>query len=513
MSQWNGSEWEDYMNQGGAQTESRQSLEESMEPGLFISGEEAVQEALRRKAAEEEEIRQQQAAAEEARRLAEENRRLEEEWAAKQQAFREEQKRLKEERKASRRQNLRTVASLLALVFALGALTFALLTYRANQDAKEEMARLRTEIQNYQQGSIISDVNRLPSGYSVDTAELVSGNQSGSNLTDVSAVVEETIRSVVSINTSKTVKVSNGFFGGREYQSAGAGSGVIIGDNGTELWIVTNAHVVDDATEISVVFADEAEVTAYVKGSNDENDIAVLGVSLADMSESTKQTIRTAAFGDSNTLRLGEGVVAIGNALGWGQSVTTGVVSALSRDVKFDDGSEMNLLQISAAVNPGNSGGALLNARGELIGINNAKYSSEEVEGVGFAIPISSIMDVMEELSLMRPRVKVSEDEMPYLGITFQNYPSGYLSFYNVPDGAVIHEIKEGSPAEAAGLLAYDVITAIDGHKVDSYAELMEELQYYKGGTEVEITYMRLNRGSYQEGKTTLTLGFKSDAN
>ena len=484
------------------------------DPYLPISGEEAVQEALRQKALAEEEARQRQLAAEEAMRLAEENRRQAEEWRAKQQAFLEEQQRLREEKRAKRRRRWRNLAAVFGLIIGLGALAFAFVNYQNAQNTQKEVARLQAELQSYQQNAAsISDISRQPAGNSLNTAELVSGNQSGSNLTDVSSIVEQTIRSVVSINTSKRVKVSTGFFGEREYASTGAGSGVIIGDNGTELWIVTNAHVVDDTTEIYVVLADDSEVAAYIKGVNEENDIAVLGLKLADLSDSTKQTIRTAAFGDSNALKLGEGVVAIGNAMGWGQSVTTGVVSALSRNVKFEDGTTMNLLQISAAINPGNSGGALLNAKGELIGINNAKYSSEEVEGVGFAIPISSIMDIMEELSLMQPRVKVSEADMPYLGITFQNYPSGYLSFYNVPAGAVVHEVKENSPAAAAGILAYDVITAIDGHKVESYTGLMEELQYYKGGTEVEITYMRLVRGSYQEEKTTLTLGFKSNAN
>lgn len=482
------------------------------ESQLPISGEEAVQEALRQKALAEEEARQRREAAEEARRLAEENRRQAEEWRAKQQAFQEEQQRIREEKKAARRRRLRGAAAALAIVLGLGALAFAYVNHQNARNTREELARLQAEITAYQQSvRSLPDVNRMPSGNAVDTAELTGGNQGGSQLTDVSAIVEETIRSVVSINTSKRVKVSTGFFGEREYVGTGAGSGVIIGDNGTELWIVTNAHVVDDATEIYVVLADDSEVAAYVKGSSEENDIAVLGVRLEELSESTKQSIRTAAFGDSTGLRLGEGVIAIGNAMGWGQSVTTGVVSALSRNVKFKDGTSMNLLQISAAINPGNSGGALLNGRGQLIGINNAKYSSEEVEGVGFAIPISSIMNVMEELSLMQPRQKVSEADMPYLGITFQNYPSGYLAFYNVPDGAVIHEIKAGSPAEAAGLQPYDVITAIEGHKVDSYQDLTEELQYYKGGTEIEVTYMRLNRGSYEEGRTKLTLGFKSN--
>ena len=479
-----------------------------------VNGEQAIKEAMELQAAQEEEERQRRIAAAEARRLAEENRRLAEEWRAKQQAFQEEQARLKAERKEKNRRRTGRLVSVFSILFGIGALVFAALTYRANQETQNTLTALQADLNNIKQTAASSELTRLPEATSLDTSALVIGKEgSGSTLTDVSDMVEETIRSVVSISIKQKVKVSTGFFGEREYITSGAGSGVIIGDNGTELWIVTNEHVIDDATEITVTLADDSTVEAYVKGTSSENDIAVLGILLENLSDETKQTIRTAAIGSSDSLRLGEGVVAIGNALGWGQSVTTGVVSALSRSVEFDDGSTMNLLQISAAINPGNSGGALLNAKGELIGINNAKYTSEEVEGVGFAIPISSIVDVMEELSLMQPRVKVSEDEMPYLGITFQNYSSSYLAFYNVPEGAVVSEVKEGSPAEKAGLVAYDVITAIDGHRVSSYDDLVEELQYYKGGTEVEITYMRLIRGSYQESTATVVLGFKKDRN
>ncbi|MBO4838965.1 MAG: trypsin-like peptidase domain-containing protein [Lachnospiraceae bacterium] len=478
-----------------------------------VSGEQAVQEAMEEKAAQEEEERQRRIAAAEARRLAEENRRLAEEWRAKQQAFQEEQARLKAERREKNRRRTWRLVSVFSILFGIGALVFAVLTYRTGQDTKNAMAALQADLNNYKQ-SASSEVSRLPEATSLDVSSLVTDREgSVSTLTDVSDMVEETIRSVVSISIKQKVKVSTGFFGEREYITSGAGSGVIIGDNGTELWIVTNEHVIEGATEITVTLADDTTVDAYVKGTSSENDIAVLGITLEKLSDETKQAIRTAAIGSSDSLRLGEGVVAIGNALGWGQSVTTGVVSALSRTVEFDDGSTMNLLQISAAINPGNSGGALLNAKGELIGINNAKYTSEEVEGVGFAIPISSIVDVMEELSLMQPRVKVSEDEMPYLGVTFQDYPSNYLAFYNIPEGAVISEVKEGSPAEQAGLVAYDVITAVDGNRVSSYEDLVEELQYHKGGTEVEITYMRLTKGSYREDTVKLVLGLKSEQN
>ena len=480
-----------------------------------VSGEQAVQEAMAQRAAQEEEERQRRIAAAEARRLAEENRRLAAEWRAKQQAFQEEQERQKAERREKNRRRAWKAAGVFGIVFGLAALVLTLIGYRNSQNTQKAMASLQAELNTYKQSAAsASETTRLPEATSLDTSALVIGKEgSGSTLTDVSDMVEETIRSVVSISIKQKVKVSTGFFGEREYITSGAGSGVIIGDNGTELWIVTNEHVISGATEITVTLADDTTADAYVKGTSPDNDIAVLGISLDSMTDETKQAIRTAAIGSSDTLRLGEGVVAIGNALGWGQSVTTGVVSALSRTVEFDDGSTMNLLQISAAINPGNSGGALLNAKGELIGINNAKYTSEEVEGVGFAIPISSIVGVMEELSLMEPRVKVSEEEMPYMGITFQNYPSGYLSFYNVPEGAVISEVQEGSPAEKAGLVPYDVITAIDGNRVDGYDSLVEELQYHKGGTDVEITYMRLIKGSYQENTVTMTLGLKSEQN
>ncbi|MBQ6075623.1 MAG: trypsin-like peptidase domain-containing protein [Lachnospiraceae bacterium] len=480
-----------------------------------VNGGQAVQEAMAQRAAQEEEERQRRIAAAEARRLAEENRRLAAEWRAKQQAFQEEQERQKAERREKNRRRAWKAAGVFGIVFGLAALVLTLIGYRNSQNTQKAMASLQAELNTYKQSAAsASETTRLPEATSLDTSALVIGKEgSGSTLTDVSDMVEETIRSVVSISIKQKVKVSTGFFGEREYITSGAGSGVIIGDNGTELWIVTNEHVISGATEITVTLADDTTADAYVKGTSSENDIAVLGISLDSMTDETKQAIRTAAIGSSDTLRLGEGVVAIGNALGWGQSVTTGVVSALSRTVEFDDGSTMNLLQISAAINPGNSGGALLNAKGELIGINNAKYTSEEVEGVGFAIPISSIVGVMEELSLMEPRVKVSEEEMPYMGITFQNYPSGYLSFYNVPEGAVISEVQEGSPAETAGLVPYDVITAIDGNRVDGYDSLVEELQYHKGGTDVEITYMRLIKGSYQENTVTMTLGLKSEQN
>ena len=322
--------------------------------------------------------------------------------------------------------------------------------------------------------------------------------------------MEKVLPSVVSIVIKKTVSYP-GYWGGRDYEEQGAGSGIIIGDDGNELWIVTNHHVIEDADTIEIKFCDEKSVQAYVKGTSKENDLAVVGVKLADLEKSTINSIKVITIGDSDDLKLGQGVIAIGNALGWGQSVTTGVVSAFNREVEFEDGTKMYLMQTSAAINPGNSGGALLNSKGELIGINNAKYSDTDVEGIGFAIPISSVKEIMEDLSLMQPRTPVAESEYPYLGVTFKNLSSGYMDAYGIPKGAYIYEVGEGTPAAKAGLLPYDIITGFDGVTITSYDDFLNELQYHAGGTEAELTVMRLNRGEYSEVKVTVTLGFRSE--
>ena len=343
----------------------------------------------------------------------------------------------------------------------------------------------------------------------IGTAESGTGKQTG--LTDVSDIVEKVLPSVVSIVITETVSYPGYWGGDRKYEQTGAGSGIIIGDDGNELWIVTNHHVIEDADSIEITFCDEKSATAYVKGTSKENDLAVVGVKLADLEKSTINSIKVITIGDSDDLKLGQGVIAIGNALGWGQSVTTGVVSAFNREVEFEDGTKMYLMQTSAAINPGNSGGALLNSKGELIGINNAKYSDTDVEGIGFAIPISSVKEIMEDLSLMQPRTPVAENEYPYLGVTFKNLSAGYMDAYGIPKGAYIYEVGQDTPAEKAGLLPYDIITGFDGVTITSYDDFVNELQYHAGGTEVELTVMRLNRGEYSEVRLTVTLGFKSE--
>ena len=491
-------DWDNYTN-----NENERDTNQNIYP---VSGDRAVQEALEKKAEQELEFQRRQQAMRQARELAEEARRAEEIRRVQLRARWEEQQRREAERKQKAKQKRRTVLAVSGLLFALAALGLGGFSFWRMSLMQNRISALESRLsaQESQPGEM--PVRTLPEAVKTQTVSL-----SSSQLTDVSDMVAEAIRSVVSIEVTGKVKVSTGFFGSREYQTSGAGSGVIIGDNESELWILTNNHVVDDAESLTVVFQDGSKLSAYIKGINEENDLAVLGVSLESISAETMEAVRAAKIGDSSTLKLGEGVVAIGNALGWGQSVTTGVVSGLSRDIKFSDGTQRNLLQISAAINPGNSGGALLNAQGELIGINNAKYSSEEVEGVGFAIPISSILDIIEELSLKEARIPVSQEDFPYLGASFKNYPSGYLSYYGIPQGAYIYEISAGSPAEQAGLLANDIITAINGVTVESYADLMEEMQYYKGGTQVELTVMRLEKGINQEKTISVMLGFQKD--
>ena len=495
--------------------------------------------------AEEERLREQQATAEAIRR----QRETEE----------AEKKASQEEKKRRKKNGLRLTALVLAIALFVGAAGYAAGEIsRTIQGLKNQVASLE-DAQNADRSvkgtdpGTLPDGNTLPDGQhpsrpdgntpggrhpeatSAAETELPSEAENGEKadlphdgtavvesaavsdrnsayLTDVSDIVEKALPSVVSIVITETVRQNSYWSGGREYEATGAGSGIIIGDDGSELWIVTNHHVIEDADTIEITFCDGEAVSAYVKGMDKDNDLAVLGVKLDDLKKSTLESIRVIAIGESDDLKLGEGVIAIGNALGWGQSVTTGVVSAFNREVEFEDGTRMYLMQTSAAINPGNSGGALLNSRGELIGINNAKYSDTDVEGIGFAIPISSVRDIMEELSLMQPRLPVSEEDYPYLGVTFKNLSAMYMEAYGIPYGAYIYEVGAGTPAEKAGLLAYDIITGLNGVKISDYDDLVEELQYYKGGTEVTLTVMRLDRGQYTEKTVVLTLGFRSDA-
>lgn len=323
---------------------------------------------------------------------------------------------------------------------------------------------------------------------------------------DVSAVYKAALPSVVSITNKAIYEYTNGFqIFDREVE--GSGSGIIIGQNDNELLIVTNYHVIEGADEITVTFVDGKTVEAYTKGTAPENDLAVVAVMLKDMENSTKSSISIAKMA-TEAAEVGQKVEAIGNALGYGQTMTVGYISAVNRDVTID-GVTMTLLQTDAAINPGNSGGALLNMKGEVIGINSAKYSDTDVEGMGFAIPVSLVREIIAELMEQETMIKVSEEEQGYMGISMKSVTANNI--YGIPAGAFVYEIQAGSPAANSNLRNGDIVTGIDGRKVDNTEDLSNIMKYYKGGTTVTLTVQRLVDGRYQEMEIQLTLGFKKD--
>ena len=333
-----------------------------------------------------------------------------------------------------------------------------------------------------------------------------SGNGSSDDAaaTDVSNVVNAVMPSVVSI-TSKT-QVSNYFFGTQE--SEGAGSGFILAKTDDTLMIATNNHVIEGATDLTVGFSDGSSADATIIGTDSDADLAVIAVKAGDLSEDTLSTIKIAVLGSSDDLQVGETVVAIGNALGYGQSVTTGVVSAKDREVSFTDGT-MTLLQTDAAINPGNSGGVLVNMKGEVVGINNAKLEDTSVEGMGYAIPISTAQDILT--SLMNAD-SIPEGETAYLGIVGRTIDSQYSQALGMPSGAYVSQVVKGSPAEEAGIEAGDIITGFEGRDVSTMDGLKQRISLKKAGEKVEVTLQRANQnGEYQEQTVTVTLGKQSD--
>lgn len=328
---------------------------------------------------------------------------------------------------------------------------------------------------------------------------------------DVSAIVDKAMPSVVAINNTVVYTQEDWFFGKQQYEVPGSGSGIIAGQNDNELLIVTNNHVVQDSEKLSVSFIDNTSVDAAVKGTDSDSDLAVIAVKLSDIPDETKAKIKPAVLGDSDTLKLGQGVVAIGNALGQGQSVTVGYVSALDKKVVIDN-VERTLLQVDAAINPGNSGGALLNMQGEVIGINAAKYSDTTVEGIGYAIPISFAKDIIEDLMNKTTKVEVAEDQQGYLGIQLQNIDSQMSQAYGMPQGIYVYKIVEDGAAAASDLRERDIITKFDGETVKTGEDLQKMLTYYTGGSTVTLTVQSLENGSYVERKVEVTLGYKKDS-
>ena len=323
----------------------------------------------------------------------------------------------------------------------------------------------------------------------------------------VSTIAEAAMPSLVAI-TNKSVQEMQSMFGQTQaYESESSGSGIIIGKTDTELLMVTNNHVVSGAQDLSVGFVDESVAEAVVKGTDADHDIAVIAVKLSDLSEDTLSAIKVIEIGSSSNLEVGEQVVAIGNALGYGQSVTTGIVSALNREVIIDNTAN-TLIQTDAAINPGNSGGALLNMSGQLVGINSAKYSDTSVEGMGYAIPVDDVVDIIENLMNRQVRTeKAAEGERGFLGISGQDVTSEVSQAYDMPKGVYITSVETGSAAEQVGLQKGDIITKFDGTSVSALADLKEQLAYYKTGEQVEITYSTRENGQYAEKTATVTLG------
>ena len=327
--------------------------------------------------------------------------------------------------------------------------------------------------------------------------------------TDVSSIVEKAMPSVVAINNTMVMQQQTWFGPSQTVEVPSSGSGIIVGQNDEELLIVTNNHVVEDSKELTVTFIDNSQVSAAIKGTDSETDLAVIAIPLKDIPSDTMSQIKVATLGDSDALKVGQGVIAIGNALGYGQSVTVGYVSALNREVKAEDQTSRTLLQTDAAINPGNSGGALLNMKGEVIGINAAKYSSTEVEGMGYAIPISQAQDIINELMNKKTRVAVDEADQGYLGIQGQNIDETAASMYGMPRGIYVYKIVEDSAASKSDLREKDIITKFDGQTVRTMADLKDMLTYYKGGDTVNLTVQSLENGQYVERTVQITLGTK----
>ena len=339
------------------------------------------------------------------------------------------------------------------------------------------------------------------------TTTTTSGD-SVSTVYDVSAVAEAAMPSLVSITNMGEQEIQS-FFGTYTQASESSGTGIIVGKNDDELLIATNNHVVEGSEQLNVCFIDNEIVSALVKGTDATNDLAVIAVSLSDIPEETLNKISIAQLGDSESLKIGEPVIAIGNALGYGQSVTTGVISALDREVTIENMTS-SLIQTDAAINPGNSGGALLNMQGQVIGINSAKLASSQVEGMGYAIPISTAEPIIDDLMNRKTRTTVDEDKRGYLGISGVDVTSDISKQMGIPTGAYVAAVVDGSAADKAGLKKGDVITKFDGSGVSSMTSLKELMSYYEAGETVDITFKRADNGEYTEQTVQITLSDQS---
>lgn len=329
----------------------------------------------------------------------------------------------------------------------------------------------------------------------------VTGQESGSG--DVSAIADQVLPSIVAIDvTAQTT--NNTPFGPRTQEGTGSASGIILAERDGKMYIATNNHVVEGATSVKIIFNDETTAEASVKGTDPATDLAVVEVELSKLSAETKKKVKIATIGDSNATKVGEQAIAIGNALGYGTSVTVGYISAKDREISEEDSASVKLIQTDAAINPGNSGGALVNSKGQVIAINSSKFASEEIEGMGFAIPMATAEPILEELMNQK---EVAKNEQAYLGITGQDVTSQYTELYGLPEGIYVSEVSEGSPAEKAGLRKGYIITALNDRAVKTSEQLQERLTQCKAGDKGTITVQVASSGTYQEKTLTVTFG------
>ena len=357
-------------------------------------------------------------------------------------------------------------------------------------------------------GTTTTNGKTAKTAQTVDGAKLTTSSSS-TGTSDVATIAKNAMPSIVSI-TNMSVQEVQSFFGGTQQQeSTSVGSGIIIGQTDSELLILTNNHVVEGNEKLTVSFVDNESVEANVKGTDSTKDLAVVAVKISDVKDSTMDEIAVATMGDSSKLEVGEQVVAIGNALGYGQSVTSGIVSATERTLDGYEGG--TLIQTDAAINPGNSGGALLNSNGEVIGINTAKVATDSVEGMGYAIPISDASDTIQNLMNQETKTKVSEAEQGYLGIQGVDVSDESAKMYNMPTGVYISDVVKNGGAQQAGLTKGSVITGLEGTTLSDMNSLKEQLQYYRVGDKVKVTVqVPGNNGEYTEKTVEVTLGSKS---
>lgn len=355
-------------------------------------------------------------------------------------------------------------------------------------------------------------ITSVPAGTGeVKTAERLSYTNDNA---DVSDVVDRVMPAMVSIVNNGTEEIQN--FWGQRYtrEIASSGTGIIIGENDSELLIATNHHVAESASTLEVTFVDGSTSEAKIKGMDADMDLAVVAVAKADVKDETKNEIAIANLGDSEDLKLGKPVIVIGNALGYGQSVTNGIISGLNRELEMEDGSTGTFIQTNAAVNPGNSGGALLNIEGEVIGIVSSKIGGSTVEGMGYAIPISSASPIFRDMMERQTRGdKVDTEKMGYLGVYLQEITAEARQYYNMPSGVFVYEVTEGSAAEKAGIKKGDIITKLEGEKISSYEELQSVLQYYAAGETVQVVVSRQQDGEYKSSEISVVLGEKPEEN